>query len=117
MNKDIKNVLEFYIANGYITCDTNYDCTTDGITIRYTLHNGLETERTINYNVTNGNLDGFLNALSESGDNIRDDIYNCLTDEFDFFGYSSKEELENRIKEEETYLKSLVIVYRLKESD
>jgi hypothetical protein len=112
MNKDIKNVLELYLANGYIS---NYDYTNDEITIRYTLHNGLETERTINYNVTNGNLDGFLNALIESANNVRDDIYNCLTDEFDFFGYSSKEELEERIKEEEIYLKSLVVIYGLKE--
>lgn len=111
MNKDIKKYLDLYIEYGYIS---HYSYTTDEFTIRYTLPNGLETERTINYDIINGNLDDFLNFILKSADNLGDDIYSSLIDENDFFGYSSEQELEERIKEEETYLKSLIDIYKLR---
>ena len=46
-------------------------------------------------------------ALLESAEELEADIMFSLEDDNDFFGYDSKEELEDRIAEETNYLKLL----------
>lgn len=79
-----------------------YDLQDDELIIRYGLSSVRDTERVID--ITNKDL---KKALFESGENIRIDIESSLADNNDFFGYSNKEQLENRIIEETEYLKRL----------
>lgn len=108
INKDIIKYLEKLKENGYVL---SYTLDNDYIALRYGLSSVRDTEITINCDM-NININEFLNAISERADNIRYDIYNSLTDETDFFGYSSNEELEERIQEESDYLKLLANVYK-----
>ena len=79
-----------------------YDLQDDELIIRYGLSSVSDTERVID--IKNKDL---KKALFESGENIRIDIESSLVDNNDFFGYSNKEELEDRIVEETEYLKRL----------
>lgn len=80
----------------------DYDLEDNELTIRYGLSSVSDTERVID--IENKDL---KKALFESGENIRVDIESSLVDNNDFFGYSNKEELEDRIVEETEYLKRL----------
>lgn len=70
--------------------------------IRYGLSSVRDTERVIDLEDKD-----LKQALFKSGEELRDDIESSLTDFMDFFGYDSKEELEDRIEEETDYLKYL----------
>ena len=49
----------------------------------------------------------FIKNIRTRADEIEDDIRNSLVDEKDYYGYDTKEELENRIVEEREFLKEL----------
>ena len=90
----MKEKLDNLVKKGYI-----YDYTIEDteVIIRYSLSSVGTTERVVD--ITNKDL---KKALFESGENIRIDIESSLVDNNDFFGYSNKEELEDRIVEEES---------------
>ena len=79
-----------------------YDLQDNELVIRYGLASVRDTERVID--LENKDL---KQALLESANDLRIDIESSLVDDNDFFGYSSKEELEDRIIEETEYLKLL----------
>lgn len=96
----MKNKLDELVKNewlwGYEFEDNNM------LVIRYGLSSVKDTERTIFVN--NGDL---KSALLKSAEELESDIINSLTADNDFFGYDTKEELEDRIKEETEFLKQL----------
>lgn len=79
-----------------------YDLKDNELTIRYGLGSVSDTERVIDLKDKT-----LKQAFLESANNIRVDIESSLVDENDFFGYSDREELEERIEEETDYLKLL----------
>ena len=72
--------------------------------MRYGLSSVGDTETNIEYN---DNLRVFIKNIRTRADEIEDDIRNSLVDEKDYYGYDTKEELENRINEEREFLKEL----------
>ncbi len=72
------------------------------LTIKYGLDSVKETSLVLH--IKNNNLKGLKSALLKSTQNLATNMEMCLTDENDFFGYNSQEELDNRIKEELIFL-------------
>lgn len=101
-NADIKKQLDKLVKDEYLW---GYNINNDEITIRYGLSSVGDTERVF-YVDDNKDL---KQALLESSKELRADIEYSLDedDDEDFFGYDSKEELEDRIVEETDYLKLL----------
>lgn len=56
------------------------------------------------FEVDGDTIDDLILGVKFSADSLGDDIYGCLIDDNDFYGYDSKEELEERIKAEEEVL-------------
>ena len=108
MNKDIINYLEWLKEKRYIL---NYEIEDDYVTLIYSLYSVESTERSIDYS-NDTDIISFLNTILISASELGSDIYECLVDENDFYGYKSEKELENRIEEEESFLKSIVWNYK-----
>ena len=72
--------------------------------MRYGLSSVRDTETNIEYN---DNLRVFIENIRTRANEIENDIRNSLVDEKDYYGYDTKEELENRIVEEREFLKEL----------
>lgn len=53
-------------------------------------------------------LRAFLERITKRIENLENDIKGVLTSKNDYYGYNSMEELEQRIKEEKYFLKSMV---------
>ena len=101
MSKEVKEYLDYLKANEYIWGHEKED---DYIVLRYGLSSVRDTETNIEYN---DNLRIFIKNIRTRADEIEDDIRNSLVDEKDYYGYDTKEELENRIVEEKEFLKEL----------
>ena len=101
MSKEVKEYLDYLKANEYIW---GYEKEDDYIVLRYGLPSVRDTETNIEYN---DNLRIFIKNIRTRADEIEDDIRNSLVDEKDYYGYDTKEELENRINEEREFLKEL----------
>lgn len=101
MSKEVKEYLDYLKANEYIW---GYEKKDDYIVLRYGLSSVRDTETNIEYN---DNLRIFIKNIRTRADEIEDDIRNSLVDEKDYYGYDTKEELENRIVEEREFLKEL----------
>ena len=101
MSKEVKEYLDYLKANEYIW---GYEKKDDYIVLRYGLSSVRDTETNIEYN---DNLRIFIKNIRTRADEIEDDIRNSLVDEKDYYGYDTKEELENRINEEREFLKEL----------
>lgn len=99
MNKDIIKKLDKLVKDEYIW---SYLLDGNELYIRYGLSSVRDTERVIDLEHKD-----LKQALLESSKELRDDIESSLVDFMDFFGYDSKEELEDRIVEETDYLKYL----------
>lgn len=101
-NEILKEKLNKLVEHNYLF---DYKINNDEITIRYGLSSVGDTERVF-YVDDNKDL---KQALLESSKELRADIEYSLDedDDEDFFGYDSKEELEDRIAEETDYLKLL----------
>lgn len=96
----IRKQLDYLVKHGWIY---EYTLNDDGeLCFDYGLSSVGDTERVIY--IENKNL---AQALFKSGEDIRVDIESSLVDDDDFFGYDTKEELEDRIVEETEYLKRL----------
>lgn len=108
MKKEIVDYLEWLKNNNYIT---NYRIEDYYVILEYGLFNVGFTERNIEFS-EDTDIISFLNTILISASQVGSDIYECLVDENDFYGYSSEEELEERIEEEEEYLKILVYDYK-----
>lgn len=52
-------------------------------------------------------LEALVRATKESANELGDDIYGSLTDENDFYGYDTKEEMEERIDDEKAILDNI----------
>lgn len=76
-----------------------YDLQDDELIIRYGLSSVRDTERVIDLEDKS-----LKQAFLDSANELRVDIECSLEDEDAFFGYSNKEELEDRIEEETDYL-------------
>lgn len=100
MNCEIEKQLNYLVKEQYLW---GYKVDNDYITIRYGLASCKDTERTIEIDRHNP----LSIMLLKSAKDLENDIRFSLTDENDFYGYSNKEELEDRIKEETDYLGSL----------
>lgn len=96
-NYEIEKQLKYLVEEQYLW---GYKIDNDYITIRYGLASCKDTERTIEIDRTIP----LSFMLLKSAKDLEDDIRFSLTDENDFYGYSNKEELEDRIKEETDYL-------------
>lgn len=79
-----------------------YDLKDNELNVRYGLCSVKDTTRTINLDKKT-----LKQAFSESAEKLREDIEGSLKNDNDYFGYDTKEELENRIIEETEYLKIL----------
>lgn len=101
MSKEVKEYLDYLKANEYIW---NYEKEDDYIVLRYGLSSVRDTETNIEYN---DNLRVFIENIRTRANELEDDIRNLLVDENDYYGYDTKEELENRIVEETEFLKEL----------
>lgn len=97
---NLRKQLDYLVKHDWIY---GYTLTNDGeLCFDYSLSSVDYTERVIY--VDNKDL---VQALFESGEDIRIDIESSLVDDDDFFGYDNKEELEDRIEEETEFLKRL----------
>ena len=101
MSKEVKEYLDYLKANEYIW---GYEKEDDYIVLRYGLSSVRDTETNIEYN---DNLRVFIENIRTRANELEDDIRNSLVDENDYYGYDTKEELENRIVEETEFLKEL----------
>ena len=101
MSKEVKEYLDYLKANEYIW---GYEKKDNYIVLRYGLSSVRDTETNIEHN---DNLRIFIKNIRTRADEIEDDIRNSLVDEKDYYGYDTKEELENRINEEREFLKEL----------
>lgn len=101
MNKEVKEYLDYLKANEYIW---GYEKKDNYIILRYGLSSVKDTETNIEYN---DDLRVFIENIRTRADEIEDDIRNSLVDEKDYYGYTTKEELDNRIVEETEFLKEL----------
>lgn len=104
MSKEVKEYLDYLKANEYIW---GYEKKDNYIILRYGLSSVKDTETNIKYN---DNLRVFIKNIRTRADEIEDDIRNSLVDEKDYYGYDTKEELENRINEEREFLIDIVYV-------
>lgn len=101
MSKEVKEYLDYLKANEYIW---DYEKKDNYIILRYGLSSVKDTETNIEYN---DNLRVFIENIRTRANEIENDIRNSLVDEKDYYGYDTKEELENRIVEEREFLKEL----------
>lgn len=101
MSKEVKEYLDYLKANKYIW---GYKKEDNYIILRYGLSSVESTETNIEYN---DNLRVFVENIRTRADEIEDDIRNSLVDKNDYYGYDTKEELDNRIVEETEFLKEL----------
>lgn len=101
MSKEVKEYLDYLKANEYIW---GYEKEDDYIILRYGLSSVRDTETNIEYN---DNLRVFIENIRTRANELEDDIRNSLVDKNDYYGYDTKEELENRIVEETEFLKEL----------
>lgn len=101
MSKEVKEYLNYLKANEYIW---GYKKKDNYIILRYGLSSVRDTETNIEYN---DNLRVFIENIRTRANELEDDIRNSLVDENDYYGYDTKEELENRINEEREFLKEL----------
>lgn len=101
MSKEVKEYLDYLKANEYIW---GYEKEDDYIVLRYGLSSVRDTETNIEYN---DNLKVFIENIRTRANELEDDIRNSLVDKNDYYGYDTKEELENRIVEETEFLKEL----------
>ena len=101
MSKEVKEYLNYLKANEYIW---DYEKKDNYIILRYGLSSVKDTETNIEYN---DNLRVFIENIRTRANEIENDIRNSLVDEKDYYGYDTKEELENRIVEEREFLKEL----------
>lgn len=95
----MKEQLDKLVKNEYLW---SYEIQDTELIIRYGLSSVRDTERVID--LENKDL---KQALLDSANDLKVDIESSLVDDNDFFGYSSKEELEDRIIEETEYLELL----------
>lgn len=95
----MKEKLNKLVENKYLY---GYDLKDDELTIEYGLSSVGNTERVID--LRNKDLE---QAVLDSANELRADIESSLVDDDDFFGYSSQDELEDRIEEETEFLKEL----------
>lgn len=101
MSKEVKEYLDYLKANEYIW---GYEKEDNYIILRYGLSSVRDTETNIEYN---DNLRVFIENIRARANELEDDIRNSLVDKNDYYGYDTKEELENRIVEETEFLKEL----------
>lgn len=101
MSKEVKEYLDYLKANEYIW---NYEKRDNYIVLRYGLSSVKDTETSVKYN---DNLRVFIENIIVKADELEDDIRGSLVDEKDYYGYVTKEELDDRINEEREYLKGL----------
>lgn len=101
MSKEVKEYLDYLKANEYIW---GYEKEDNYIVLRYGLSSVRDTETNIEYN---DNLRVFIENIRTRANELEDDIKNSLVDKNDYYGYDTKEELENRINEEREFLKEL----------
>ena len=80
----------------------SYDLKDNELVVRYGLSSVKDTERAIDLEDKT-----LKQAFLESAEELRVDIESSLVDNNDYFGYDTKEELEDRITEETEYLKLL----------
>lgn len=97
---NITKYLDYLVKRNYIV---SYTIADKYFIISYSLLSTGNTERSIECD-SNADIHTFIESILNSARELKSDIYNCLVSENDFFGYSSKEELDNRILEEEEYL-------------
>ena len=98
MSKEVKEYLDYLKANEYIW---DYEKKDNYIILRYGLSSVKDTETNIEYN---DDLRVFIENIRTRADEIEDDTRNSLVDKNDYYGYDTKEELENRINEEREFL-------------
>lgn len=101
MSKEVKEYLDYLKANEYIW---GYEKEDNYIVLRYGLSSVRDTETNIEYN---DNLRVFIENIRTRANELEDVIKNSLVDKNDYYGYDTKEELENRINEEREFLKEL----------
>lgn len=101
MSKEVKEYLDYLKANEYIW---GYEKKDNYIVLRYGLSSVKDTETNVEYN---DNLRIFIENIRTRANELEDDIRNSLVDKNDYYGYDTKEELENRINEEREFLKEL----------
>lgn len=97
---NIVKYLDYLVKRNYIF---SYVINDKYFIISYSLLSTGDTERSIECDI-NADIHTFIESIVNSARALKSDIYNSLVSENDFFGYSSKEELDNRILEEEEYL-------------
>ena len=112
MIKDIKRFLD-YLKKEEFLLDYSIEEFEKyySIVLCYNLSSVDYTERIIETD-KGGDITTFLNDMLISASQIGSDIYSSLVDENDYFGYSSEEELEYRIDEEERLLNTMVDMYK-----
>ncbi len=94
-----RGVLQSFSLDRYDDGDIEY-------TIVYEIPMSVgSTERVIT--TENDSLEALIKAAKKSADDLGADIYSSLVDENDFFGYDSKEEMEERIDDEEAVLRNI----------
>lgn len=104
MSKEVKEYLDYLKANEYIW---GYEKKDNYIVLRYGLSSVKDTETNIEYN---DDLRIFIENIRTKADEIEDDIRGSLVDEKDYYGYTTKEELDNRINEEREFLIDIIYV-------
>ena len=102
MSKEVKEYLDYLKENEYIW---GYKKKDNYIILRYGLSSVRDTETNIEYN---DNLRVFIENIRTKADELEDDIRGSLVDENDYYGYDTKEELDNRINEEREFLIDIV---------
>lgn len=104
MSKEVKEYLDYLKSNEYIL---GYEKKDNYIVLRYGLSSVKDTETNIEYN---DNLRVFTKNIRTKADEIEDNIKGSLVDDKDYYGYTTKEELDNRINEEREFLIDIVYV-------
>ena len=75
-------------------------------TITYRVPNVGLTDRAVE--VTEDSLEGLIEGFKKSKEELANDFYGCLEGPDDFYGYSSQEELDDRIEIEEGVLEDII---------
>ena len=109
------NILEYlnYLKEKEYLIDYSIDYEEKGVILTYGLFSVGSTELYIDYDFKELGYDDlvrFLNTMLINSTEISTNIYSCLVDDNDFYGYDSLEELDNRIDEEESFIKKLVSI-------
>lgn len=104
MSKEVKEYLDYLKADKYIL---GYKKEENYVVLKYSLSSVGETEINIEYS---NDLKAFLNNIVLRAEELEDDIRGSLIDENDYYGYTTKEELGDRIDEEREFLIDIVCV-------